>query len=347
MRLRTPVCELLGIEYPIFAAGMGGVTGAALAAAVSGAGGMGVLGATFMTADELGQEITAVRDATDRPFAVNVLIPGDIPAKDKRGKTPPFPEFLEDLLPGVAGLPHRSPPPLTLELARAQVDVALKARVAVIAAGLGTPDWLVDQVHGAGARVMSLVGSVHQARHTAERGADVIIAQGAEAGGHVGQIGTFVLVPAVAESVQVPVLAAGGIADGHGLAAALMLGADGVWVGTRFVASAEAAAHTNHKQQIVEASEQGTVVSRAYTGKPSRVLRNLFTERWEGHEAGTLPMPWQRDWMEPLVAPAKQAGHTDIGNFPTGQVAGRITSVLSAAEIVRQMVDEAQKLLAR
>ena len=141
-------------------------------------------------------------------------------------------------------------------------------------------------------------------------------------------------------------LAAGGIADGRGLAAALMLGADGVWVGTRFLASTESAAHDNHKEKILAADERDTVVSRSYTGKPSRILRNVFTQRWQDREADVLPMPWQRSWMAPLVAPAKGAGLTDIANFPTGQVAGRITSISPAAEIVREMVAEAQDVLA-
>ena len=347
MNLRTRVCELLGIEYQIFAAGMGGVSHAELVAAVSGAGGMGVLGATFMTPEDLRREIVAVRRLTDRPFGVNLLIPGDIPSSGGGRDTPPLPDFLQDLLPEVKGLERQSPPSLTLELARSQVDVALDGGVAAIAAGLGTPDWLVEQAHRAGVKVMSLVGSARQARRLAQSGADIIIAQGAEAGGHVGQIGTFVLAPSVVDCVSVPVLAAGGIADGRGLAAALMLGADGVWVGTRFVASAESVAHDSHKAKILAADDRDTVVSRAYTGKPSRVLRNVFTERWQEHEADLLPMPWQRSWMAPLVAPAKQAGRTDIANFPTGQVAGRITSIAPAAEIVREMVAEAQDALAR
>ena len=346
MNLRTHVCELLGIEHPIFAAGMGGVSHADLVAAVSEAGGMGVLGATFMTPEVLCGEIGAVRKQTDRPFGVNLLIPGDIPSSKAAHDTPPFPDFLQDLLAEVAGLSHELPPPLTLELARSQVDVALEGGAAAIAAGLGTPDWLVDQAHRAGAKVMSLVGSTRQAQRLAKSGADIIIAQGAEAGGHVGQVGTFVLVPSVVDSVSIPVLAAGGIADGRGLAAALMLGADGVWVGTRFLASAESAAHENHKERILASDERDTVVSRSYTGKPSRILRNAFTQRWQGHEADVLPMPWQRSWMAPLVAPAKEAGLTDIANFPTGQVAGRITSISSAAEIVREMVAQAQEVLA-
>lgn len=347
MKLRTRVCDLLGIEYPIFCAGMGAVTLAPLTAAVSAAGGLGVMGATFLTPEALREEIAAVRRVTDRPFGVDLLIPGDIPPDLAGRRIPPFPEFLADLLPEVHGLPSSPPPPLTLELARAQVDVCLAARVPVIACGLGTPEWLVREAHGTGITVMSVVGTVRQARRVAALGVDVVVAQGAEAGGHVGNVTTFVLVPHVVDTIRVPVLAAGGIADGRGLAAALMLGAEGVWVGTRFLATEESSAHINHKKKILEVDEDGTVVGRAYTGKPTRVLRNIFTDRWKGHEAEILPMPWQRIWMESLVAPAKQAGRVDIANFPTGQVAGRIADLPTAGEVVERMVAEAERALAR
>lgn len=347
MNLRTRVCDLLGIEYPIVCAGMGGVTLAPLTAAVSAAGGFGVMGATFLTPEALREEIAAVRRVTGRPFGVDLLIPTDIPPDLGARRIPPFPGFLADLLPEVQGLPSSPPPPLTLELARAQVDVCLEARVPVIACGLGTPEWLVREAHAAGILVMSVVGNVRQARRVAALGVDVVVAQGAEAGGHVGAVSTLVLVPHVVDTVGVPVLAAGGIADGRGLAAALMLGAAGAWVGTRFLATEESSAHLNHKKKILEADEDGTVVGRAYTGKTTRVLRNVFTDRWKGHEAEILPMPWQRIWMEPLVAPAKQAGRIDIANFPTGQVAGRIADLPTAGEVVKRMVAEAERALAR
>ncbi|OGK77974.1 MAG: hypothetical protein A2X52_23030 [Candidatus Rokubacteria bacterium GWC2_70_16] len=347
MRLRTRICDRLGIEHPIFAAGMGGVTLAPLAGAVSAAGGMGVLGATFLTPEGLREEIAAVRRITDRPFGVDLLVPTDIPAEVGARAIPRFPSFLADLLPEVEGLRGNPPPPLTLDLARAQVEAALGERVPVLVSGLGTPEWLVREAHRAGTIVMSLVGTVRQARRLADMGVDVIIAQGAEAGGHVGAVTTFVLVPQVVDAVSVPVLAAGGIADGRGVAAALMLGAEGAWIGTRFLATVESSAHEAHKKRILEVTEEGTVVSRSYTGKPSRVLKNRFTERWKGHEAEILPMPWQRIWVEPLVAPAKAAGRVDIANFPTGQVAGGITDIPHAAEVVARLVEETQAALSR
>jgi NAD(P)H-dependent flavin oxidoreductase YrpB (nitropropane dioxygenase family) len=343
MNLHTPICDLLGIDYPIF----GGVTLAPLAGAVSQAGGCGVLGATFLTPEELRQEIAAVRRITDRPFGVDLLIPHDIPPDIEQCPIPPFPEFLNDLLPEVAGLQGAPPPPLTLELAHAQVEVTLQERVPLLVSALGTPEWLVQQAQQAGTKVMSMAGSVRHAQKLDELGVDAIVAQGSEAGGHVGDITTMVLVPHVADAVRTPVLAAGGIADGRGVAAALVLGAQGAWIGTRFIATREASAHDNHKQKMLQAGERGTVVSRCYTGKPSRVLRNRYTERWQEHEHEILPMPWQRIWVEELVAPAKDAGRVDIANFPTGQVTAHIDDLPSAAALVARLVREAQEAMNR
>jgi NAD(P)H-dependent flavin oxidoreductase YrpB (nitropropane dioxygenase family) len=347
MSLRTPICDLFEIDYPIFGAGMGGVTMAPLAGAISSAGGLGVLGATFCTPDQLRAEIAAVRRITERPFGVDLLFPGDIPPDLSAREIPPFPHFLRDLLPAVAGLKGNPPPPLTLELARAQLEVTLDAGVPLLVSALGTPAWLVEECHRAGTKVMSIVGSVRQARRLVDMGVDAVIAQGSEAGGHVGTVTTMVLVPSVVDAVSVPVLAAGGIVDGRGIAAALMLGAHGAWIGTRFIATVEATAHANHKKKIVEIDEDGTVVSRSYTGKTSRVLRNDFTDRWKGHEREIMPMPWQRIWVEPLVAAAKDAGRVDIANFPTGQGAGAIHDIPTAADLFARLVDEAQAALRR
>ena len=347
MSLRTPICDLLGIEVPIFAAGMGGVTMAPLAGAVSAAGGMGVLGATFCTPDELRAEIRAVRRITDRPFGVDLMFPGDIPPDLGSREVPPLPDFLRDMLPRIAGMSGTPPPPLTLELARDQLEVVLAEKVPLLASGLGTPAWMIEACHRAGTKVLSLVGSARQARKLEQAGVDIIVAQGMEAGGHVGSITTMVLVPAVVDAVKVPVLAAGGITDGRGIAAGMMLGAQGAWIGTRFIATPEATAHANHKRRILEVDEDGTVVSRCYTGKTSRVLKNEFTERWKGRDAELLPMPWQRMRVESLVAPAKAAGLLDVANFPTGQGAGAIRDMLPARELFLRLLGETRKALGR
>ena len=181
MTLHTSICDMLGIEYPIFAAGMGGVTMAPLTAAISAAGGCGVLGATFCTPDELRAEIRAVREITDKPFGVDLLIPGDIPEDLSAREVPPFPEFLEDLMPKVEGLKGNPPPPLTIELARAQVDVTLEEKVPLMVSALGTPPWLVEECHTARTKVMSMVGAVRHAKRLEDMGVDIIVAQGMEA----------------------------------------------------------------------------------------------------------------------------------------------------------------------
>ena len=346
MTLHTPICDMLGIEYPIFAAGMGGVTMAPLTAAVSAAGGCGVVGATFCTPEELREEIRTVRRITDRPFGVDLLVPGDIPEDLSAREIPPFPDFLTDLLPKIEGLKGKPPPPLTIELARAQLAVTLDEKVPLMVSALGTPRWLIEECHRAGTKVMSMVGSVRHARRLEEIGVDAIVAQGMEAGGHVGTVTTMVLVPSVVDAVNIPVLAAGGIVDGRGIAAGLMLGAQGAWIGTRFIATEEATAHENHKHGILKADENGTVVSRCYTGKPSRVLSNEFTMRWRDRDRELLPMPWQRIRVN-LVAPAKAAGMTDIANFPTGQGAGAINDIVPAADLFRRLVEETEGALAR
>ena len=347
-RLHTPICDLFGIEVPIFCAGMAGVTGALLAGAVSKAGGLGTLGATFFTPQELREEIRAVRRITERPFGVGLLFPTDIPADLSQRQLPPFPEFLVDMLAQVKGMTSRPPPPpLTLELAEAQVKVVLEERVPVIAAGLGTPSWLIERAHAVGTKVLSLVGSTRQAENAAALGADGVIAQGMEAGGHTGTVTTLVLVPSVARALKIPVLAAGGIVNGAGIAAALACGAQGAWIGTRFIATIEAAAHENHKRGIVDVGENGTAVSRCYTGKPTRILRNVVQDRWKGHEAEILPMPWQAMRIEALVEPARANGRVDLANFPTGQGAGMIHDIAFAAMLVERLVAETVEAIRR
>ena len=237
--LYTPLCDLLGIRYPVCQAGMAFVARSALVAAVSEAGGLGVLAAAHCTPAELRAEIRRVRDLTDRPFGVDILF------ATVRGAGTEVEQFTDSV--------------------RGWVDVSLDERVPVIVAGLGSPGPLTAEAHRLGIKVMALCGNVKQARDHARSGVDVVIAQGHEAGGHTGRVTGMVLVPAVVDAVApVPVLAAGGIADGRGLVAALALGA---------------------------IDEEGTVVSRASSGKPCRLILNNFTRSWEGREAEIQPFP--------------------------------------------------------
>lgn len=345
MKLHTSVCDLLGIDYPVFGAPMGGVALVDLAVAVSNAGGCGTLGLTSFTPEEIRAMVREVRGRTGRPFGVGLMFPGDLPPS--RVEAPAeLPAFLRPVWERVRDLPlPPARPTLTEELARAQLAVLIEERVPLLACGLGTPGWVVERAHAARLRVASLVGSVSAARAVDALGVDLVVAQGHEAGGHTGRVTSFVLIPQVVDAVRVPVLAAGGIADGRGVAAALALGAQGVWVGTRLLATPEAAAAEEHKRRVVEMATDETVVSRCYTGKPSRVLRNTFVDLWTHHQDEVLAMPVQRVWMEPIVGRARAAGLVDIVNYPTGQVATGVRAIKPAAEVVRELVDDAVRAL--
>lgn len=321
--LRTPLCDLLGIRYPICQAGMAWVARSALAAAVSEAGGLGVIAAAHGSPAHLRDEIRRVRDMTDKPFGVDVLFATMRTAGDE------VQSFTDQ--------------------ARGWTDVALDERVPVLIAGLGNPGPITAIAHGLGIKVMALCGNVRQARDHAANGIDVIIAQGHEAGGHTGRIGGLVLIPAVVDAVApTPVVAAGGVADGRGLAAALALGAVGVWMGTRFIATHEAHGHDNYKKKIVSIDEEGTVVHRGATGKPCRAIRNSFTREWEQRTGEILPFPLQAQRVGfPAAVRAREEGDVDNGHAACGQSAGLIKEILPAREVISRVVSEAEGALSR
>lgn len=319
--LYTRFCELVGVQYPICQAGMGFVAPGRLAAAVSVAGGLGVIGAGTMTAAQLREEIHRVKDTTDKPFGVDILF-----AQIKAEKTDQVVRYTNEV--------------------NKQIEIVLEEKVPVLVSGLGTPAGMVPDAHAQGMIVMSLAGNVKQAKRLADDGVDVIIAQGHEAGGHTGRVGTMALVPQVVDAVRVPVLAAGGIADGRGLIAAFALGACGIWMGSRFVASEEALAHDNYKNKIVEINEEGTVVTRCHSGKPCRLIRNRFTDSWEGREHEILPFPLQTLKVGHEAArKARYEGKVEDGGLPAGQISGLITRVKSAGEIVQDVMEEARAVL--
>jgi enoyl-[acyl-carrier protein] reductase II len=235
--LHTPLCDLLGIKYPVVLAGMGGVSMHKLVAAVSNAGGLGVIGAATLDAQGLRQEIRKTRELTDKPFAVDLLAP--IP-----------------------------------DMIRPQMQVVFDEDIKIFVAGLAVPREFIAEMHERGMIVVVMIGRVRHAVKSAEAGADVVAAQGTEAGGHTGEVGGMALVPQVVDAVKIPVLAAGGIADGRGLVAALALGAQGAVVGTRFIATPEAQAAPQYREAILRSAEADTVRTRCYTGKPARTIRN-------------------------------------------------------------------------
>jgi enoyl-[acyl-carrier protein] reductase II len=309
--MRTRLTDLLDIEFPVMLAGMGGVSYHRLVAAVSEAGGIGTLGASTMREGELADEIRGVKELTAKPFGV-------------------------DLLTALPGSLERD------------VDLVISGGARVFVAGLGVPRDVVDQLHRSGVLVGSMCGKVRHAIAAVESGCDFVVAQGTEAGGHTGTIATMALVPQVVDAVgdRVVVVAAGGIFDGRGLAAARALGADGVWVGTRFIATPQARAVPGYKDALIATAEDGTVISRSYTGKTCRVLRNEWTNEWEANPEQIKPFPQQA--IESMQRGANHLGGdentvVDVSRefMPAGQGVGAIHELIDAGELVRRFVSEA------
>ena len=313
MELRTPICESLGIEYPIFLAGMGGVAYADVCAAVSEAGGFGTLGMAAEGPERIREEMRKVRKLTDRPFGVDLL----------------------------AALPE--------SMMRA-IDVIIAEGARVFVAGLGVPGPIIEKCHDAGLQVWSMCGKVSHAVAAEQAGCDVVVAQGTEAGGHTGQIAGMALIPQIVDAVSIPVLAAGSIVDGRGLAAALAFGAQGVWMGTRFIASHEARAHEIYKKRITEIDASETRVTKSYSGKPMRVIKNAWTDDWERRPQDIKPFPEQmRISGENMVLLGGPGDDLDAARacMPCGQGAGAIKDIPSCAEIIQRTMREARETIAR
>lgn len=314
------ICSLLGIEYPILQAGMGQVAYGALAAAVSEAGGLGVIGSGYLSGEELRKEIRIVRERTKKPFGVDILFAA---TASKSEESLRYTNRVQE-----------------------QIDVTLDEKVPVLISGLGNPLLVIDEAHRRGMKVMSVVGNARQARKLVDDGVDAIIASGHEGGGHVGRVGTMVLVPQVVDQVKVPVVAGGGLADGRGLVASMALGACGVWMGTRFIATHEARAHERYKKKLVDIDEEGTIVTRAHSGKPCRLVRNKFTDHWSAHQDTIAAYPHQ---LETIGAPASVLGRiegdVDNGSLPAGQGAALVHSVPSASDVVHAIYKEACDVL--
>lgn len=366
--LRTALCDMLDIEYPVLLAGMGPpvvgelktIAGPELVAAVSSAGGLGVLGGTGYTPEELEDAIRRIRALTDRPFGVDILVPatggtGVPPAlpEDPRALLPPEQRRAVDELRRSLGLPEAraelTPEKLgftTIMVPDKQVEVVLDMRVPVLAIGLGDPGPFVEPAHRAGTKVISLVGNVANARRVAERGVDLVVAQGYEAGGHTGHIGTLALLPQVVDAVApTPVIAAGGVGDGRALAAVLALGCVGAWCGTAFLASAESRLDDYRKGRVIEAAAEATRVTRLYSGKTMRNVTNELIEAWESSGMRPAPFGLQGVLIADMMAAAEQAGRRDLLMNAAGQVSGMVTRVRPAREILEEMVAEAVEIL--
>jgi len=314
-RMRTPICDLLDIEHPIFLAGMGGVAYAEVCAAVSEAGGFGTLGMATMDVKGIREQMRQVRKRTDKPFGVDLL----------------------------AALP---------EQVMAAMDVIIDEGASAFIAGLGVPGPVIEKCHDAGLKVMSMCGKVSHAVRAEEAGCDVVIAQGTEAGGHTGQVAGMALIPQIVDAVEIPVLAAGSIVDGRGLAVALAFGAQGVWMGTRFIASEEAHAAPLYKKRLVDAGSADTIVSRCYSGKPMRVIRNPYVDDWERRSDEIKPFPDQmahsvRSGVLPLMSGEDEDVDLERSCLPAGQGVGGIDEVLPVQEIVNRVLREARETIER
>jgi NAD(P)H-dependent flavin oxidoreductase YrpB (nitropropane dioxygenase family) len=363
--IRTPICDLLGIDLPIIQAGMGRTTGTptppALVAAVSEAGGLGCLGGTGLEPTELRQVIKEIRSRTSKPFAVDLLLPASLakspPTRDEirgviREKFPQHWSFVQalhkkfDLSP--SPVPTEKPELLSNDRIKAQVEVVLEEQVPVFVAGLGDPSWVVQDPRAGNTITIGLAGSVRNAIRQQQAGVDAVIAQGYEAGGHTGTIASFALIPQVVDALgSLPVIAAGAIADGRGVAAALALGAQGVWVGTAFLFAHEADVPDVHRRQLESARSEDLVVSRAYTGKTARQFKNEVVQAWLKSGLDPLPTPYQWVLMDDFVAAAEAAGRFELVNSPAGQIAGMLTGRKPARQIVDELVEGAIRVCQR
>ena len=358
--LHTSLCDLLEIEYPIFLAGMasrGNATPPGLVAAVSNAGGLGVMGASGLSLEKIRRRIQEIRSLTAKPFGVDLLLPASLAqAEETRSvvrrqlvkEYPKHVEFVHDLM-RQFDLPDIQVEEETLlspKHIQAQVEVVLEERVPVFAAGLGDPAWVVPLAREQGMKVIGLAGSVRNAQRHVKAGVDIVVAQGTEAGGHTGKIANFPLIPQVVDAVKpVPVVAAGGIADGRGVAAALALGALGAWVGTAFLVAEECLLPDPQKEQILGGSSEEFVSSRTYSGKTARNYRNVIIEAWERSDLDPLPMPLQGVLMEDFTAAAREAGRYDLVNNPSGQIGGMVIERKPAARIMDELIGGAVEII--
>ena len=302
--MKTEVTELLGIEYPIIQGGMAWVAEYHLAAAVSAAGGLGLIGAASAPADWVRQQVREVKKLTDKPFGVNIMLMS----------------------------------PYADEVAQVVAEEGVK----VVTTGAGSPEKYMERWKQSGIRVIPVVASVALAKRMERCGADAVVAEGCESGGHVGESTTMALVPQVVDAVQIPVIAAGGIADGRGIAAAFMLGAKAVQMGTRFIATQEAQVHESYKNQVLRAKDIDTRVTGRSTGHPVRALRNEMTKRYLELEQEGASFEELEQLTLGGLRRAVVEGDVRMGSMMAGQCAGLVREILPCSELVPQLMQEAK-----
>ena len=305
--MKTAITELLGIEYPVIQGGMAWVAERHLASAVSNAGGLGLIAAAAAPAEWVRDQIRQAKKMTDKPFGVNIML--------------------------------MSPE------ADAVAKVVIEEGVQVVTTGAGSPDKYMADWKAAGVKVIPVVASSALAKRMERCGADAVVAEGTEAGGHIGEITTMALVPQVVDAVSIPVIAAGGIADGRGMAAAFMLGAKGVQVGTAFAASKESVIHENYKNSILRAKDIDTRVTGRSTGHPIRVLRNDMARKYLELEQAGAPFEELESLTLGSLRRAVQDGDVKGGSLMAGQSAGLVKESLSCSDLIRTMVTKAESLM--
>ncbi|MCS5689052.1 MAG: nitronate monooxygenase [Actinomycetota bacterium] len=368
--MKTPVCEMLGVDVPILAF----THCRDVVAAVTKAGGFGVLGAAGHTPEQLDIDLQWIREEVgDKPFGVDIIVPAKYEGSAEGGKSlsdlnemipqghrdfvddmmeryavPPLPK--DDGREGRGGLPVDSEPPMTYAQAVPLMDVAFSHPIKLIVNALGPPPPdMIERAHANDVLVGALAGKKsHAVRHVAA-GVDIIIAQGHEAGGHTGDIGTMVLVPEIVDAVApTPVLAAGGIGSGRQVAASIALGAQGVWCGSVWLTTQEAETHPVVKEKFLTATSSDTLRSRSRTGKPARQLRSAWTDEWEGDTSpGTLPMPLQpmliahaSRRVDRAATNPENRGAVELANYFVGQIVGSMNESISATRVVEDMITE-------
>ena len=310
----SPFMKELGLKYPIFQGGMAWVADGKLAAAVSNAGGLGIIGSGNAPGNVVADEIESAKSLTKKPFGVNVML---------------LSPYADEVV---------------------NVILANKDSVAVVTTGAGNPAKYIEKLKDAGIKAIPVVGSVALARMMERIGVDAVVAEGMESGGHIGKLTTMALVPQVVDAVKIPVIAAGGIGDGRGMAAAFMLGAEGVQMGTRFLVATESKIHPNYKKAVLRAKDASTLVTGEYAGHPSRVLKNKMAKTYIGieKEEALKPHP-DYDKLEELgtgsLRRAVIDGDRETGSFMAGEIAGMVKKEQPAAEILAEVYSQADKLL--
>ena len=303
------VTKLLGIKYPVLQGAMAWVADADLAAAVSNAGGLGVVSAANMPPELLEKQLIRIKTLTDRPYALNIM-----------------------LLSPTAG---------------DAIELAAQYRVPIVTTGAGMPGKVFDRLKPLGTLVMPVIASVSHAERVSKQGADAVIAEGMEAGGHIGEITTMVLLPQIADAVNIPVIAAGGIADGRGVVAAFSLGAEGIQMGTRFLCCTECNVHPNYKKKVVDAGDRGTVITGRTLGHPVRSLKNKFTQKFQELEDHCSPAPELEAYGAGKLRNAVVDGDVEFGSVMAGQSAGMVHEILPAAQIIRDIFEDAHRISLR